>query len=482
MSRLLRRGGRLERGPLRPGRVQPARDPYGSLRRRLHFVLPLRVILSHPGPMRPPPRHDPLQDHASPPPRAAMRSVVAGLPILEELGATPHAVVLFEAYRTVEQWTGVPREDRARLADPALERTWVAEVLAAGVSPAEEADLLLIGRIFRDPLGCDPLRIGLALRSLSHLAIERTAPQTAAYLAEAAAHCAPNDPGAAYQAGFTANRAGWTHEAEAWFRHGTIVARRQGDLTQAALFLSALGNVYYRRGALPTSERFHLRALGMARRARSRVRAAGALHDLALLAGERGDLSRAEQRARRAARLYGPNHPGLPLVLHDLAYIWMIHGQFETAYPLMEALLPHLDHPQNRVRTVGNLARAAAGAGWRDPFEQAWGEVVARYRAHEHDAAWAEALADALTETAHGALSIGEPGRARWAAERAEPLARSSQRAKQRMEIEALLNAAEHALTSPMPPTERAAPVTSPETVETAAHCMALIAARRVPA
>lgn len=427
-------------------------------------------------------RPDSLSERRAPLPRPSLRSLISGAEILSELTG-PAAVLLWEAYRSAHLWAAAPGPRRGELADPRAERVWVAEVVAAGL-PELEPHLLALAPLFGDPAAAAPERLAPALRALASWCDERGHARAAALLAEAAAHAAPGDPGAVHHAGKAAKLAGWEAEAESWFRYGLTVARARGSQADRATFLGALGTYHHRRGNLRLSERLYLRALRAARRGGTAAQQGMMLHDLCLLLADRGRLAQAEAAAREAAALYGPHHPALPVLMHDLAYAWMLRGRFDAAYPLMEAALPHLPRPDHRVRAVANLARAAGARGDRDAFERAWAEVADTVRQREGDPSWADPLSDALREAAHGALSIGDPLRALWAVERAEPLAARAGRGMDRMQIDALRQAAE-AARDRLGPAVAHAPARlldaghpEQDSVRVAAECVALLARR----
>lgn len=412
-------------------------------------------------------------------PRRTIRSGMEGLEILSEVPA-PLSGLLWAAYRFATLWIEAPRPERPGLADPAAEQRWVAQVVAAGLPREVEQPLLVLGGVLRAPGEAAPAAVALALRGLMQHCWENDWRASAAVLAEAAARAVPGDAAAIYDAGRAARRAGWEREADAWFRHGLSSARRRRNGADASRFLGSLGNGALRRGNLRLAERLHLRALRAARRSSAHVRAARALHDLLIVASQRGDLAAAERWASAALDSYGAEHPSIPILIHDLAYFWMERGYFAEAYPLMAALLPHFRKEEGpwRVTTLGNLARAAAGAGDRNGFESAWAEVVRCLTERQGRAGWAASLANALVESAQGALQMGDPARALWAVEQAEPLARAAQLGRERLVLESLREAAEHAARLPLeertPPRPEAGEA-APQRGVLAERCLALL-------
>ena len=73
-----------------------------------------------------------------------------------------------------------------------------------------------------------------------------------------------------------------------------------------------------------------------------------ALHDLFTIAVETSPPAEAQELARLAFRAYGPRHPKLPALAHDVAYFWMGQGRFEPALEVFRAVMPHLHDPNER--------------------------------------------------------------------------------------------------------------------------------------
>lgn len=97
-----------------------------------------------------------------------------------------------------------------------------------------------------------------------------------------------------------------------------------------------------------------------------------ALHDLFLIAVDSGEAVTAQRYARQAFRAYGPTHNRIPYLAHDLAVLWNREGQFGQALPVLQALLPRFESPDEHLLVQANIARAAGGLGESAAFEQAW--------------------------------------------------------------------------------------------------------------
>ena len=148
-----------------------------------------------------------------------------------------------------------------------------------------------------------------------------------------------------------------------------------GDWKSYALAFSGPGQPVHAARQLSRARRFHVRALRAARRHSLRAIQGSAQHDLFVLAAGSNHKDEAERYARGAFESYGPEHPRLPALANDLAYVWMERGHFAPALTVFEALLPHMQRQEDRLVCLGNIVRAAAGAGERRLFEQMWDEV-----------------------------------------------------------------------------------------------------------
>lgn len=378
------------------------------------------------------------------------RTRLPGGEILEEL-PDARGWIAWQAVRSAQVWAATAPADRGELFGEEIERQWVAHLICDAVPQAVEKAALELAALFAKPRTVEPLLVSYALRSLALWAESEGAFGSALLLADTAARAAPGDGQAAYQAGRGARRAGDGALAEAWFRYGLTLARRQQDSASRAQNLTGLGNLYLGRGRLPLAERMHLRALRAARRARIRAQEGMALHDLAVVATEREDLARAELWAREAYVVYGEGHPRLHALAQDMAYIWMLRGDFRAALAVFRAVLPHFSDVGDRLWVTAHVARAAGGACDRDAFEAAWAEVVPLLRESGVESSLGSALAGAALELAHGALAIGDQLRAAWIAEWALGAARRYGHGKWTLTAESVLEAARSAPESAAP-------------------------------
>lgn len=349
-----------------------------------------------------------------------------GADILAEAAAVP-AMLLCQVYRGVMAWALTPADEHEGLFPPhaaAETRRLMEEVsFAEELRPA----LDVICELFGDPVGADPLRVADACMRIGEWADERgDAPGTALRFVQAAATCSPNNARLAYRAGAIARQRAKWDIAELWFRHSSTVGRRAHDWEAHARAYSGLGNSYYRQGRYVPAQREHLKALRVAKRHGMRDLQGNAYHDLFGVAIGLGNADKAEEFGKAAFNAYGASHRTVPALAHDIGYFWITQGQFHRALPVFLALLPHFQVPENRLRVLATLARAAGGAQERAAFQSAWAEAWSM--AAELDES--TALTTSLLEMAYGAVSLAE-----WALG-SEAAGRALMRARQRGEVD----------------------------------------------
>lgn len=360
---------------------------------------------------------------------------VEGLAVLDEVPG-PLGFLLWQASRDVNLWAAVAPEDRAGLFVPGADASLHALIRSAGVDVQLESPLMTIVRMAGSPETARPEGVELACQHIAHWADHQGFLATAICFGQAAALAVPMDAGAAYAVGRMARRRAEYSRAETWFRRAVALARQTGDWQSYALAFSGLGNLYMQRGNFPAARRFHVRALRAARRHSLRAIQGSALHDLFVLAAGANHADDAERYARGAFESYGPEHPRLPALANDLAYVWMERGHFAPALTVFEALLPHMARQEERLVCLANIVRAAAGAGERRLFEQMWDEV---WDGLSRDGG-TENASQVLLELAHGAAQLGEVERAERAAERAVKTARDRGEAKTQLSAESVLD------------------------------------------
>ena len=352
---------------------------------------------------------------------------------LTDAGMDEAGLVLWQVLRDVRAWLdAIAAPDEPTLG----EEGWKLE----GLVPELAITLPALDRLIREPnpdestmeavaLGC--MQVGLWAEDVA-------AGRTALAFFQAAEDANHDNPHFAYNVGRVARKLAMYDEAEAWLKWSHWVARGAGRWDVAALSLSGLGNLHRQRGNLPLAMRFHKVSWRVARRHDLRTLEGDALYDLVGLSFDFGDHKLGVEYARRAIEAYGPGHTRIFRLAKDIAWIWMDEfGEFESAAHVFTVLLDHLWDPENRVTLPASLARAAAGAGWRDVFEAMWIEtwlVIRQQPSQNFHAA-------ALTQIALGAGSLGDWERARMAATEAFRIAKERKESEPLLVAESILQA-----------------------------------------
>jgi tetratricopeptide (TPR) repeat protein len=338
-----------------------------------------------------------------------------GAPVLDEVQG-PLGLLLWETYRDVVLWSGA--EERDGLFADGAHAARVRDLDAAGADPALDRALRAAAVVLADPAGAQEADVMGACRQAAEWAEQRGLMGTSVTLATSAALASPTNANAAYRVGQIARRKGENARAETWFRRAIGLGRQAKDWASYAEAFLGLGNLYKLRGNYPAARRFHIRGLRAARRHALRDIQARSLHDLFTIAVETSPPAEAQELARLAFRAYGPRHPKLPALAHDVAYFWMGQGRFAPALDVFRAVLPHLTDPSERMLCAGNLGRAAGAVNDRAGFEEAWEQVWAADEWEKVPSA-----GQALLELANGASSLRDWGRAEKAAEAGRDLA-----------------------------------------------------------
>ncbi|HLL48304.1 MAG TPA: tetratricopeptide repeat protein [Longimicrobiaceae bacterium] len=325
----------------------------------------------------------------------------------ESLGLESEGLRLWQALRRVRDWHGEPPQEPDTAADNYAE-----------VDPALRPSLAALERLLRDPEPDDATveAVAFCCFNAAMWADERGAYRTAVGLLHAAEDVYPDNPHYAYNLGRIARKLALYDESEAWLKWAHYVARSSAKWEVATLALSGLGNLHRQRGNLPKARRFHEATRRMAKLRGLRTLEGDALYDLAIMSGDFGDHNFVVEYAREALYAYGPGHSQIYYLAHDIAWYWMDSlGDFKNASHVFSALLDHVWKPSQRLLICANLARAAAGAGWKDMFEsmwlESWGVIRQSFDQEGHAAA--------LTQLALGAGSINDWDRSSIAAREA---------------------------------------------------------------
>ncbi|HEX8243191.1 MAG TPA: tetratricopeptide repeat protein, partial [Longimicrobium sp.] len=290
-----------------------------------------------------------------------------GLSVLDEITGEL-GLVLWQSLRDAMLWGRAGKAEREALFTPGADQARVADVLAAGAPEELEEPLKTLAAMLGAAATAREENVSLACRQVAQWAEARGLLAAALAYAQAAAVVNPADPATAYAVGRLARRRAEHARAETWFRRTIALARQAGDWPTYALAFNGLANLYTLRGNFPAARRFHIRALRAAGRNSLHDIEGAALHDMFGIAIETGDVKEAHELARAAFQAYGPHHHRLPHLAHDVAYFWVTQGNFPAALSVFKSLINHFEEPAMRLALLGDLGRAAGGAGDRETF------------------------------------------------------------------------------------------------------------------
>lgn len=358
-----------------------------------------------------------------------------GLSILDEI-TDDLGLVLWRSLRNVLIWARTPAELRERLFDGMAAPLREGDL--ARLSPEAElhGPLSVIVALLERPGAVHLPRLVNACRRIALWAEDRGALATALDWAQAAALAQPESAMLAYAAGRLARRRAEYDRAEGWFLRAIVQGRQKKEWRAYALAFSGMGNLLVQKGNFPEARRFHQKCLRAAVKHGLGELEGIACHDLFGIAIETGGRDDPEQWARQAFEAYGPGHHRVPRLAHDLAYHWTLQGHFARALGVALAVLPHFSAPSDRVLVLGDVARAAGGAGERETFERAAAEAWAI----ESSGSALDSIARALLDVAHGASSLGDWGAAERAAATAVEAAQARREGKVLVTAEAVLD------------------------------------------
>lgn len=193
---------------------------------------------------------------------------------------------------------------------------------------------------------------------------DRTGLRTVALLfAEAAARAEPESPARANLAARSARRALMYDRAGTWHLRAYKLAVRAKDRTETVWALRGYGLMMKETGRIVEARRFLQRATRRANAFGRRKEAAMAHHDLLSIAVEQKRFRLAELHASAALALYPVNHPRIPALGHDFAFVLLRQNHCSAALALLERVVPLIHRADERSLVLSTLAWAAAGAG-----------------------------------------------------------------------------------------------------------------------
>jgi tetratricopeptide (TPR) repeat protein len=372
------------------------------------------------------------QPQRHPPPITFGAEPFEGAVVLEEFSGSL-ALLLWKTVRSVRLWAELPPEERRQgFSDDAF-ASRSARLRGSGTPADLTAAMEVAAHVLLPDV--DPAAVAEACRALAQWADEQGSSGTALELLQAAALAAPGDASLAHAVARLARGRAEYGRAETWYRAAIAAARLARDWEVFARSWIGLGTVHVNRGNHPAAKKALIRGLRAARRNALGHLVAAAYHDLAMV-GILTDRARDTVKYSRAAlEAYGPGHPRLPALAHDVAVYWMNRGYFSEALKLFRAI-PPFQEPTDQLGSASSLVRAAAGAGDRDTYRAAWRDAVRLLR----NPATRRSASLALVEMARGAGLAGEWERAQESAERAYHLARERGEAQQVVEAESVMD------------------------------------------
>lgn len=349
-----------------------------------------------------------------PPPLTRGPELMEGAEILREVSGEA-AVLLWKSLRSVTLWATTDPREQAKLFAPGAGERRMAEILAVEIEEELAQPLQTFAALLDSPTSLSKEAVALACRRVAQWASQKQLTGTTLAFTQAAALVCPSDASLAHEVGRLARAGGELARSESWHRRAIMLGRQTGAWEPYARAYVSLGNLASRRGNFPQARRCQIKAYRAAKR-HALVEVMGmALHDLFLIAVDTGDTIEAQRRARQAFRAYGPTHPRIPYLAHDLAVLWNREGRFGQALPILLALLPRFNAPDERLLVHANIARAAGGLRDVVTFEDAWAAADSLMILPQT----APRKAQALLNLARGATGLSQWERAEAAAQEA---------------------------------------------------------------
>lgn len=328
-------------------------------------------------------------------------------------------LVLWRALVDARLWGETPAVDRR-----SLFRAPTAEVrdrfaLACEEIPALAPAFGTFALMLRSPDLATSGQVGSAC-ALVHDWADTAGLRTVALLfAEAAAHADPENPARANLAARSARRALMYDRAGTWHLRAYKLAVRAQNRAETVWALIGYGGMMKATNRIAEARRFLQRAARRAKAFGRRKEAAGAHHDLMNIAVEQERFRMAEIHAAAALSLYPGDHPRIPALGHDFAFVLLRQAHHFAALPLLERVVPCIRRADERGLVLSTLAWAAAGAGRTARLK------YAEHAALELVAIYDQYAAPAFLHLAEAWRAAGDVDRARQYADEAERAART---------------------------------------------------------
>jgi tetratricopeptide (TPR) repeat protein len=298
------------------------------------------------------------------------------------------AVSLWRALRRVRLWLDTAPDSREGLFRSPSLRTQEQVVFACMRAPQLIEPFGTFALLVRAPGRIKAARVAEACHFVHAWASGHSLLVTGVHFAEAAATIAPDDPAYANDAGWMCFRAGYNERAETWYlrAYGLAVRLRHHDVTtsrdQSIRALLRLGVLMQSLGRHDAAKELFDRAARRAARTGRRPMAAKASHDLMSYMADLGTYEEAERYASQALDLYALDAPRLPVLAHDYGFLLVRFAQHLEAVPLLQSAVTRILFPEVQTLAWGTLARAAAGAGRRELYQDAKQHTLSQLGLH----------------------------------------------------------------------------------------------------
>lgn len=298
-------------------------------------------------------------------------------------GVDPELGLAFwRVLRRVRAWAETPPGGRERLFGAGQEEARERLGVACAHAPSLVEALGTFALLVRAPGEVEPRRLSEACRQVHAWAEERSLLPVAMLFAEAAAYADPDDPARANDAGRMCRRAAEDERASSWYHRGYGLGVRRQDPTETIRAQIGYGNLMKDLGQYDEARKFLERAARRAINTGRRRQAGEAHHDLLAIAAEVGTYAEAERHVRRALNLYPIQHPRIPYLTHDFAFVLIRHRFYRYALTLLDRLVPIIRRPE-RILLHSTLAWAAGGTSRASVFDGAESEVLNLLEANE---------------------------------------------------------------------------------------------------
>lgn len=369
------------------------------------------------------------QPHRVPPPITFGSERLDGVAILEE-NAGPGSLDLWRLARRVHLIAMLPPQDRERFVGSSFELPL--QSLQTAQMPREVSAALIA--LVED--GAAPDSLVEVARAVAKWADDLGRLGTAVEFMQAAALLRPEDPELANAVARLCRRRGDHPRAESWYRQGLWSARQRRDWRASARSHLGFGTLHIIRGNHPAARKAFMRGLRAAKRGGGRDLISAAYHELTVWAIRVQKPAEVSRFASFALQAYGPHHPRLPALAHDLGLMWMKQGYFREALEVFQTIPREFGELVDQLARAACQTRAASGIGDRHTYEAAWVDTLALIRS----SSTVQSHASVYLDLAHAARNVNEYERARWAGELSLELAEARGETKVSVEAEGLLD------------------------------------------